>query len=123
MSYKPNLQEVELDILFSKKIDEMMSSIKQVGSMYVEPGDVILVKVNDDADDETLNFIKKVMSNTFKENPGFFLTNDIDIQVLRRSEEFKEGISQIEKLKNAIQELEARISELEMRHLVSNEKT
>lgn len=132
MTYTPKKpieqEQEELEIQVSKRIDELLSSIKQIGSMYVEPGDVVVVQVDDDASPEMINHLQKVLSTVFKENKGVFVPDNIEFKILKKEEligNSSETQSQVEQLKQEITQLKEQIQalqELVSTHMETNER-
>lgn len=84
---KPIEQEnLEIEIKVSKRIDEILSSIKQVSSMYVEPGDIVLVQVDSDADEQTISHLQHMLSQVFKENKGILTTDSVQFKILKKED-------------------------------------
>jgi tRNA(Ser,Leu) C12 N-acetylase TAN1 len=105
-----------LDFLVSKKIDEILSRIQNVSSLYVEPGDTVLVTIDKDGLDENyiLN-LKKLFSSLFSENGGVFLSEGVSVQVVKKGEisteptELDKLKEQVKDLQNIVQSLQAQI--------------
>lgn len=103
----------DLNSLVSQKLDEILSSVEKVSSMYVEPGDVILVTVDKNADQKILGEIKKVMSSIFKDNGGMFINSDVNIQVVKKEELTSLSSPEIESLKEEISNLKKKLESIE----------
>ena len=117
MTYTPKKtieqEQEEIEIKVSKKIDELLSSIKQVGSMYVEPGDVVLVQVDKEASHETMAILQKMLSKVFKDNKGIFTTDNIQFKVLKKGESDGDKNEEIESLKKEVEQLKAQLQNLQ----------
>jgi polyhydroxyalkanoate synthesis regulator phasin len=116
MTYTPKKsieqEQEELDIKVSRRIDEILSSIKQVGSMYVEPDDILLVQVDEDMSELAISNLQKLLSAVFKDNKGIFTTDKVEFKVIKKGELYTEEDSVIESLKKEISDLKAEIENL-----------
>lgn len=117
MTYTPKKtteqENIEIEIRVSRRIDELLGSIKSIGSMYVEPGDIVLVQVDDEASQETLANIQKMLSKVFKDNKGVFTTDSIQFKVLKKGESDGSKNEEIEGLKKEIEQLKAKLNNLQ----------
>lgn len=116
MTYTPKKsieeEQQELDIKVSKRIDEILSSIKQVGSMYVEPDDVVLVQVDESASELAIANLQKLLAAVFKDNKGIFTTNKVEFKIIKKGESYTEDKSEIESIKKEISDLKAEIENI-----------
>jgi hypothetical protein len=117
MTYSPKKtieeEQEEIEIKVSKRIDELLSSIKQVGSMYVEPGDVVLVQVDEDATNEMMANLQKMLSKVFKDNKGIFTTDKIEFKVIKKGESDGQQSKEIEDLKKEVEQLKTQLQNLQ----------
>jgi len=119
MTYSPKKpikqEQEEIEIKVSKRIDELLSSIKQIGSMYVEPGDIVIVQVSNDASPEMISHLQKMLSAVFKHNRGIFVPESIQFKILKKQElyHYNDIESQIEKLQQEVQELKNKIKAIQ----------
>jgi polyhydroxyalkanoate synthesis regulator phasin len=117
MTYTPKKsieeEQQELDIKVSRRIDEILSSIKQVGSMYVEPNDIILVQVDDNTTDQMVTNLQKMLSKVFKDNKGLFVPNNIQFKVIKKEESDTWPRDEIEELKRELDDLRKQVQNLE----------
>jgi hypothetical protein len=116
MTYTPKKsieqEQEELDIKVSRRIDEILSSIKQIGSMYVEPDDILLVQVDESMSELAISNLQKLLSAVFKDNKGIFTTDKVEFKVIKKGELYTEEDSVIESLKKEISDLKAEIENL-----------
>jgi hypothetical protein len=117
MTYTPKKtieeEQEEIEIKVSKKIDELLASIKQVGSMYVEPGDVVLVQVDKDTTNEMMANLQKMLSKVFKDNKGIFTTDKIEFKVIKKGESDGQQSKEIEDLKKEVEQLKTQLQNLQ----------
>lgn len=116
MTYKPRDADFDQKVegLVKSRVDQILNSIKIVSSMYIEPGDIVLVQVDEEADESTLHNIQKLMSQVFTSNKGVLTSDSIDFKILRRGE--NNGYQEIEenkKLKEKVYHLEERLKSIE----------
>jgi hypothetical protein len=112
MSYQPKTgKQEDLENMVSKRIDEMLGSIKSVSTMYVEPGDVVVVKVSDRVNDQEASKLQQILGSVFNKNKGVFLAEDIDISIVKRGE----IVEDVEKtmLREQVADLERRLRIIE----------
>jgi polyhydroxyalkanoate synthesis regulator phasin len=109
----PSEEQEELDIKVSRRIDEILSSIKQVGSMYVEPNDIILVQVDDNTTDQMITNLQKMLSKVFQDNKGLFVPNNIQFKVIKKEESDTWPRDEIEDLKRELEDLKKQVQNLE----------
>lgn len=109
----PSEEQEELDIKVSRRIDEILSSIKQVGSMYVEPNDIILVQVDDNTTDQMITNLQKMLSKVFQDNKGLFVPNNIQFKVIKKEESDTWPRDEIEDLKRELEDLRKQVQNLE----------
>jgi hypothetical protein len=117
MTYSPKKtieeEQEEIEIKVSKRIDELLASIKQVGSMYVEPGDVVLVQVDKDTTNEMMANLQKMLSKVFKDNKGIFTTDNIEFKVIKKGESDGQQSKEIEDLKKEVEQLKTQLQNLQ----------
>lgn len=75
------------------RVAELLEGIKGLGSLYVEPGDLVIVSVDKDIEDEKLEMISRAMRSMFGENPGIIIPGGAEITVVKKSER-KEVVNQ-----------------------------
>lgn len=75
------------------RVKELLGTIKGLGSLYVEPGDLIVVSVDEDIKTETLEMISRAMRSMFNESPGLIVPGSIGFTVVKRSDK-KQGLAQ-----------------------------
>lgn len=113
MTHKPLFREEDLQNKVDAKILEILNSIRQVSSMYVEPDDTIVVTVSQDMEDQDINRLQQIFKSLFRDNKGIFLTEGIEVKIIKKGESYeKEEISEIKKLKDEVEELKEAIKNI-----------
>lgn len=80
------MNQLDLEALVEARVKEIIGSMKSINTMYVEPGDVVIVSVSNEADESTLHHLKNVLSKVFNENKGVFVTENIEFSVIKKSD-------------------------------------
>lgn len=119
MTYRPRpegrFEQEQIEAAVSRRIDELLKSVSSVSSLYVEPGDVLLVQVDDEADMRTMSQLQHLLKDIFQENRGLLTPESISFKVLRKSE--TDGVyydtEKITSLDKKVLVLEERIKSLE----------
>lgn len=117
MGYKPKnatIDKEELDSKFHEKMINMLSSIKGIGSMYVEPGDIVVTYVKNDAPDEVVWKLQDMLSKVFKDNKGIVISDDFEFKLYKKEEQENENNKRkIKDLEGEIKNLKKRLEKLE----------
>lgn len=92
-----------------KTIEEVLSAIKGIGSMYVEPGDVIVVQYDEKTTEEEVLRLQKVLKHVFNNNAGLFISENIEFKIIKKGESDGSKNEEIEGLKKEIEQLKAQL--------------
>lgn len=110
------MSEQEIDALVLRRMDELLGRVKGISNLYVEPGDIVVVTVDQDTQPEMLRDLRRVLQTIFNQNSGVFVTEEITFQVLKRGkdagkeDEDKEAEQEITDAKERIAKAEALIA-------------
>jgi hypothetical protein len=124
MSYKPekSMDQVEQELQYAvrQRIDQLLGTIEGIGTMYVEPGDVVLVTLKDDMEQHELTALKKMLSSVFSSNTGLFTSDNIEFKILKKVENNEKENNEKEDnekerggAQDKVQDLTSRIEKLE----------
>lgn len=84
MSYRPKtMDNNEMEALVSKKLLDVLRSVNKVSAMYIEPGDVVLVKIDTD-DDSTIQSASRVMKTLFSDNEVLVIGKGAQIELVKK---------------------------------------
>lgn len=118
MGYRPmsdEAVEIKAEALANQKLKEMIEKISAVETMYVEPGDIVVIRVDDEADQETMQNISQIASKIFRENKGMLIPDHMDLKIIKKSQSgqlYESQESELLKLKQRIWSLEETLNSL-----------
>ena len=70
MTYKPEANKDETEAKVQARLEEILSSMVRVTTMYVEPGDTVIVHLKEGTSPEDAQYIGKQLKHLFPDNPG-----------------------------------------------------
>lgn len=92
MSHKPEgVDERLINEQVKQKLESMLSSISSISTMYVEPDDVVLVKIenSNELSDKNMQEMASIIKKLFPDNSVLVVDSLADISVIRRETEEK----------------------------------
>ena len=70
MTYKPEANRDEVEAKVQARLEEILTSMVRVTTMYVEPGDTVIVHLKEGTSPEDAQYIGKQLKHLFPDNGG-----------------------------------------------------
>lgn len=81
MTYKPTSNKEEVEALVQQRIEEILSKIDRVTTMYVEPGDTVVVHLKEGTTESQVEALHAQMQYLFADNKGLIDGDNIIVKI------------------------------------------
>jgi len=69
----------------NEQINQLLGKIKQINILKIQPGDTLLIGVQEDESIDVMNHIKAAFSEVFPDNTVFVVAGQVNYQVIEKA--------------------------------------